>query len=764
LLAGLGTGLAAATTWSPPGGLLQAAVALLLVILLVLERGRASTTGMALIFISALIAGSIAGGERLAAIDAGATAAAMGSEIVVEGFTTAPIRSSRGVTRVPVETTRGRLLVQTSSRTGPLPAGSGIRASGTARPPPDWFRDELERDGIRTVLLTDRIQQTGQRRRGVTGFVDSLRQRAEDALGRQMPEREAALARGFVLGQDEGIDDTTKRDFQASGLAHLLAVSGQNVVLLGLLAIPFLALAGVGPRGRILVIAALIVLYVPLAGAGPSIQRAAVMGLAGLAAVAASRPSSRVYAITLAVVVTLGIDPRATTDIGWQLSFAAVIGIFLLAAPLQARLTVLTGSGGWRSGLVAGVAVTAAATLATAPLMAFHFERISLTSLAANLLALPAVAPAMWLGMLSAGFGQLSPVLAVPFNLLNSILLAYIAQVANWLGQPSWAELEVPAGGPAKVAAAYVVIGMVCTAALHLVTPESIGHDRPPEVIRRSRRIALASLLLLSLFMLLLPSLIDGQRRELASPPAGGTRIEVLDIGQGDAILIRPDGEDPVLIDGGPPGGDIQGALDSAGVEQLSAVILTHADLDHSGGLYEVLETFPVGRFLFDGVPRDLLSLAAGSGAETGRLAEGDLLRIGSARLEVLWPPPRYAGMVPPEDPNTRSVTVRLEVDRFSMLLTGDGEAEAVPAGFEPVDVLKVAHHGSDDAGLPALLDAAEPTLAINSSGAGNQYGHPTQQTTAALAEAGVPVERTDLRGTISVVTDGHGWWLETGP
>ena len=97
------------------------------------------------------------------------------------------------------------------------------------------------------------------------------------------------------------------------------------------------------------------------------------------------------------------------------------------------------------------------------------------------------------------------------------------------------------------------------------------------------------------------------------------------------------------------------------------------------------------------------------------------------------------------------------------MLLTGDGEAEAVPAGFEPVDVLKLAHHGSDDAGLLALLDAAEPALAVNSSGADNPYGHPTPQTISALAKADIPLVRTDLSGTISVVTDGRRWWIETG-
>ena len=163
--------------------------------------------------------------------------------------------------------------------------------------------------------------------------MDRLRDRAFAALAVAVPEREAALARGFVLGDDSDIDDRTVEDFRRSGLSHLLAVSGQNVVLLALLAIPFLSLLGVGPRARLLAIAVLILIYIPLAGGGPSIQRAGVMGIAGLVAVAATSAPSRVYALVLAAMITLGLNPRASADIGWQLSFAAVIGIMLLARP-----------------------------------------------------------------------------------------------------------------------------------------------------------------------------------------------------------------------------------------------------------------------------------------------------------------------------------------------------------------------------------------------------------------------------------------------
>ncbi len=257
-----------------------------------------------------------------------------------------------------------------------------------------------------------------------------------------------------------GIDAATVDDFRRSGLAHLLAVSGQNVLLLALLAVPVLALLGVSLRARLLVVIALIAVYVPITGAGPSIQRAAVMGAAGIVAVLAGRPAHRWYALLLAAAITLALNPRAAADVGWQLSFAAVVGILLWARPLAGLAARALAVGdedrpgsGLRRGLADGIGVTVAATLATAPISAHHFETVSLASLPANLLALPAVAPVMWLGMLSAALGQLAWIPVEPLNWLCSLLVAYIAQVAHWLGAPSWAATEIAAPAPATVAA-----------------------------------------------------------------------------------------------------------------------------------------------------------------------------------------------------------------------------------------------------------------------------------------------------------------------
>ncbi len=693
------------------------------------------------------------GAARLDAISGGALEAVPGSRALVEGFVVSQPSHSRGLTRLVVRSDAGRLMVQSPDPADGVETGSGIRAAGKLTPAPGWLAGQLRRQGVSMVLHAARIDPTGTSRGGPAGWVDRMRRRGEEALGRGMPEREAALARGFVLGQDDSIDEATTEDFQRSGLAHLLAVSGQNVVLLGLLMVPLLALTGLGVRARLLAIGLVIALYVPLAGGGASIQRAGAMGIAGLLAAAASRPASRLYGLLLAVVATLAFNPLASTDIGWQLSFAAVAGIYLLAAPLSRRLRGNgADGGGWRGPAADVAAVTIAATLATAPLTAFHFGRIPVATLIANLLAAPAVAPAMWLGMIAAAVGQIEPVLALPFNIVNSVLLAYVAEVAHVFGSPGWAVFEVEVDGVATLAALYLALASLTSLALWFTRRG--GRAGPGRIPVTMVVVAVAILTVLVLG--------GGGRRELNPPPPGGARIEVLDVGQGDAILLRPDAVDPVLVDGGPPGGDIEGALDSAGVDDLSAVLLTHEHLDHFGGIFDVLGRYDPDRLLYDQAPPDLLSAARSAGTVPVRISQGDTIGFGDLEMEILWPP-ADAAAVTDDDPNSHSIVGLLEWRRFRMLLTGDAEAGMAPLDPGPLDVLKVAHHGSDDTGLPGLLARTSPRLAVIAVGEGNSYGHPDASTLDDLEAAGSRILRTDEDGTVSIVLGDGPPRVETG-
>jgi competence protein ComEC len=582
-----------------------------------------------------------------------------------------------------------------------------------------------------------------------------IRDRAEVALEAGMPAPQAELARGFVLGQDDRIDSRTVEDFRRSGLAHLLAVSGQNVALLALLAMPLLAALGIPSRMRLVWVLALIALYVPLAGAGPSIQRAGVMGALTVLATIAGRRSSRLYALAVAALVTLAIEPRIAADVGWQLSFAAVLGILAVAGPLREALAARIGGHGLAGALADGAAMTIAATVATAPLIAFHFGALSTTTLLANLLALPAVAPAMWLGMLAAAAGQVPGFPVEAINALNAPLLAYVAEVAARCGRPGWAypQVHLGAGG---LLAAYLGIAAAMLAVARWRRRRRIAASRhrgerggkasPPAGQTRRRAVPGRVIVALGLVALVLFQATGGDGE--AAPPAAGLRVTALDVGQGDAILLQPPRAAAILVDTGPAGSGVATKLEEAGVSRLGAVIVTHDQSDHSGGLAELLTAIPVERVLHGVLDRETSELIGG--VATARLAAGDRVRAGALRLEVLWPPREL--LVAPgavEDPNALAIITVARWRHFSILLSADAEAESVPIDSGPVDVLKVAHHGSVDAGLGELLERVGPKLAIVSVGEGNPFGHPSAETLATLASHGVRTLRTDQDGAV---------------
>jgi competence protein ComEC len=751
---------AASAHLAPPVLVLGLAAGLGLAVARPGDRGAAAIVWLALVALAATAAGMAVGAVRLAAIDRGSFRGAVGRPATARGFVTAVPRRSRGEVRVRIETADGRLAVEAPEPVPDLPIGRQVEAVGTLREPEPWEAGYLARYGIRQVLVADRLRLTGLTRGGLASVTDRIRDRAELALGSGTPPAEAELLRGFVLGEDDRIDAATVDDFKRSGLAHLLAVSGENVMLLALLAVPLLALLGVPLRVRLLCVLALIAIYVPVTGSGASIQRAGVMGAAGVVAALSGRPRARWYAILLAAFVTLAINPRASGDAGWQLSFAAVMGIMLWAGPIRdVLLGPLAGDrerahAGWRRGLAEGAGVTIAATLSTAPLMAHDFDAVSLASVPANLLVVPAVAPLMWLGMLAAMVGQLPWLPVQPLTGLAGLLAAYIAQIAHWLGSPGWARARVPLPDPAGVVAAYVALGM--TLWVFLAWARRRGGVRRPSP--GAKRLALAASL--GVLVLALAGLRPSGGPTSGPPP--GLRVVVLDIGQGDAILLDPADGQPVLVDGGPPGDDLRRQLEEEGVSALAAAVVTHDQADHAGGIEELLGSFPVHRLLFGERGPDFLRAARGAGVRAISIAEGSEVDSGSLRIEVLWPPADVLEAVAPSDPNEAALVLLARWRGFRMLLTADAEAEAVPIDPGPIDVLKVAHHGSDDAGLDALLDRGVPRLAVISVGADNPYGHPTPGTLATLAEHHVPVLRTDERGDVIIDVTSRGFMVET--
>jgi competence protein ComEC len=773
---GCGLGLAA----TAPGWALPGAAA----ILVVLASLRAPASGLACAAL--LLVGAGIGSARLAAIDAPGRRLESGAAIAARAHILERPRSSPFGSRAELLLVSGRLRGTRVLARVPhevhwpegVAVGAELRVRGVVRRPRtepggDFdFAAYLRGRGIAGELWLDSLRATGGRRGGLAGVLDSMRRRAERALEAGMPPREAELARGMVLGQDERIDPSTREDWRAAGLAHLLAVSGQNVMLLAALALPFLAAAGLGPRGRGIALLCLVAVYVPLAGAGPSLQRAGVMGAAGIAAMTLSRPASRWYALVLAAAATLAVNPRACAEPGWQLSFAAVAGILTLGPPLRRlfawsaaavlarRAPVLGGRIG--RGLAEGAAITVAATLATGPLLAHHFGSVPVAGLPANLLALPAVAPAMWLGMVKAALGQAVPLIPQADSVARllgpaaRLPLAYLTGLAERFAGLPWAQVGLPLGSPPRVAGAYVLLAVA--AALAARATRTIG-PRADELAAAWRRRSRAQRLAVAVAALAAVSLPAVRLMSGPAPP-GELTVQFLDVGQGDATLIQhPDGT-AVLFDAGPPEAGTARLLRRAGVRRLSLVVATHPSRDHHGGLPDVLDRYPVDLLLDGGDGsrdpgfRSLLAEAARRNVPRERAVAPMTIRAGGLRIAILSPPPRPRGP-PPEDPNPRAVVALLSAGSFDLLLSADAESEALlPLDLPDVDAMKVPHHGSSDPGLSAVLERLRPELAAIEVGP-NTYGHPTPSTLAALRHAGVRTYRTDRDGTVTLSVDG---------
>jgi competence protein ComEC len=242
-----------------------------------------------------------------------------------------------------------------------------------------------------------------------------------------------------------------------------------------------------------------------------------------------------------------------------------------------------------------------------------------------------------------------------------------------------------------------------------------------------------------------------------ASAPPPALAVRVLDVGQGDSILLQPPGAKPILVDTGPPEDGVEDRLRQLGIDRLAAIVISHDQSDHAGNLAELLGSIDIDRLVYGRADSRLHAAALAAGVEPYRLAAGGELDSGELQLSALWPPRELLGETD-EDPNLLCLVLVARWHHFSMLLTGDAEAEAVPIDAGPVDVLKVAHHGSEDAGLGGLLERLVPKLAVISVGAGNPYGHPTEPTLAELHAHGVPTMRTDQDGEIDIAADGSGW------
>ena len=472
--------------------------------------------------------------------------------------------------------------------------------------------------------------------------------------------------------------------------------------------------------------------YVLAVGWQPSVVRAGVAGVLASLAWLVSRPSDRWYFLLLGAALLLAWSPYSLLDAGFQLSFAAVGAIFLVVPRLQQTLAGYPVP----HSLAEVVAVSGACGLATAPILLTQFGVVPLYSIPANALAAPVVAPLLGIALITAIVAPVAPPLAVVLAWVNGWLAAYLAACAHIVGGLPYAAVSARTA----VVVAAVVLGVAYLLA-RLRRPQG----------RMYVAIALAAALIAGGWKL---------HGSAPPPPPTGLRIAFLDVGQGDGALIQVPGG-AVLVDEGPPEAKMASQLRHLGVTSLSLLVLTHPQRDHVGGAADVLKKLRVGAVLDPAIPtesqdeRAARTVARERGVRIIVARAGEAFRIGGLRLRVLWPD---GPGTPGDDPNNHAIVLVATYGQTDALFTADAESDVTGRlQLPPVEILKVAHHGSADAGLGNELKELRPQIAVISVGAGNDYGHPTPSTLATLAAVpGLSVYRTDLNGRVVVESDGR--------
>jgi competence protein ComEC len=736
-------GLALANWVSPSSAALWALAIASVTGLALLDAGKR----VAALALALAAAGLWWGTLRLEAIGESVLAAEIGTAGPARLVVTGPARRTAWGVRVPAEVRElhGRhlrervLLVLPVGRSPPRGAllETVVRVT-EPRPAKGGFDERawLARQGVHVVLRGGAWKQVGSRG-GLQGLGDRMRDRVERAVGRGTDGVRRGLVLGVVLGEDEGLPERVRQDFRASGLAHLLAVSGQNVAFIGggVFALGWLLRLPRAPRE--LVTLGAIAAYVLAVGWQPSVVRAGVAGALASLAWLVARPRDRWHFLVLGALVLLAWAPTSLFEPGFQLSFAAVAAIFLGLPCARRRLDGYP----LPPGVGDALAVAVVCGLATAPIALFHFDRAPVYTVFANVLAFPALPAVLALGLLAAIIDPVAPGAA-----------AALAWLAGWAA--AWVELV--ARLVASLPAAQVGSRTAFVAAVVVVVAWTGARLARARLDARARGLALAGAVALSLAA---AGWWSARPAPAWDQPAG-LRVTFLDVGQGDSVLLETPSA-RVLVDQGPPEADVAGQLARMGVRSLSALVLTHPQRDHVGGAAGVIRRLRVGAVLDPGLAatgadREEAVAAARERQVPVRIARaGSELRAGGLVLRVLWPP--GAGL-PSEDPNLNALVLVASYGETDVLLPADAESDVtsrLPLG--EVEVLKVAHHGSADPGLEDELRELRPRIAVISCGSGNDYGHPRAETLAALAtSAGLAVYRTDEDGRVVVESDGR--------
>lgn len=601
--------------------------------------------------------------------------------------------------------------------------GASIRVTGEA-----GATDPGERAALLVFASSASVERPAS---GVFALAAGLRSAFIDRAA-SLPEPGAGLLPGLAVGDTRAVSTELSDDMRASGLSHLTAVSGANCAIVVGAMFWLAAICGAARWLRILVAALALAGFVVLVTPEPSVVRAAVMAGVAMLSILIGRPSAGAGMLALSATVILIADPWLASTPGFALSVAAS-GALILLAPVLAR-----GLARWLpTSLAVAIAVPTSAQLVCGPIIALFAEQQSLVGIAANLLAAPAAPVATVIGLLAC--------LSAPLPALADVLAASAWPSASWIAATATVSAELPLGQillPPGLASAAAVGVVSASVAVLLV-------DGVPRM-RVARAIA-GGIVVILLALGGSHLLLTGPLARATTPDAWS--IAACDVGQGDAVLLRSQG-DVALIDTGPEPEALAACLRGLGIDRIDLLVLTHFDLDHVGGIDAVEGR--VDRVLHGppgGIEDErILTDLERTGADIVDAAAGLQGGLGAAEWRVLWPTRGTAAF-----PSGNDASVILAVDGGGIprsLFLGDLSAEAQRSLLRSAPamgafiVVKVAHHGSADQDA-GLYESIRPDVALITVGKDNDYGHPRDEILAILQQVDAHLLRTDLQGRI---------------
>lgn len=555
---------------------------------------------------------------------------------------------------------------------------------------------------------------------------------------------------GLLLGDRSDISKEIRKAFANTGTVHVLAVSGSHVVVIVAALYALFGIMRIPLRPKIVATIIAVLFYMLLTGAAPSVVRASFMTCVVLAGKLVQRRASVYNCLGVSAILMFLYDPRQVFDVGFQLSFVAVLSMVFCyprMAVLYERIPKASRWGRVASAAAALTAVSAAAQIGTIPFTALYFEKVSMISLAANLVIVPLAGLNITLGVAGILVSLVSFWVGSCFTEVNCLLARLVLASVKASDLVPFAVIHTPSFGIEETVLYMLSAGLLF----------AVPH---PRMFKK-----LFLVLFFAVDCLLLAS--------AAAPRTDPLRVTFFDVGQGDAALLEFPGGTAMMIDAGGrtalfDAGEkiVAPGLRRRGVTRLSSVLITHAHDDHAGGLETMCGEIHADRIITSA----LVPQAGITGAERlphpfAAVKMGDTIGVCSAvRLYVLGPArvDRTDSSDAEQAVNNSSAVVRLCYGRVAFLFMGDAdnavERELADryGDFLSADVIKIGHHGSRTSTSEELLRAAHPAEAVISVGRFNAFRHPSSATLRRLAAFGIRTHRTDREGAVIFETDGR--------